>query len=404
MYSSDLKLIAIFAIVAATIVLRVVVESTGYCTPDSEYYLEAAQNILDGRGFYHSNQYPIPKVKTPKNQTYFAVWPLGYPLLIAGFAFFFSISVFWASKLVNIFFLGLCFLLFRKMNRKNAYLLSLTMLSFTFLEVFSYTWSEAPFIFGMLWFAYLLYYYLQNVNNFKCLLLLFSSCLFLFLIRYIGGFSFLILGSICAWFMLQKKYKPAFKLLSILVLLNIIGGLYFYNNYLQTGYLTGGERLFPDRESWGLFIWYLFVGLFNEFFIIRNYYWRGGSPDTLFWITSIFQVLLMVFIYFKYLKEQLTFIYFRNNLATLYVVIGMIYLLILIFIRLFSPFDPFDYRLLSPFSICMYTALFILLINPKLTANITGAYRYIIIFFFVSLILNFPKMYLIEIFRSLIRP
>jgi len=398
----DLKLIILFVIITASIFLRVSIERTGYRSPDSTDFLEVSHNIINRKGFYYYTSSPSTS-SLSENLSYFAIWPLGYPLLIAGFSLLFSTSVFWASKLVNIFFLGLCFLLFRKINRENAYLLSLAMCSFTFLEVFSYTWSEAPFIFGILWFVYLLYYYLQNVNNLKYLLLLFSSCLFLFFIRYIGGFSFIVLGGICAWFMLQKKYKPAFELLSIIILLNIIAGLYFYNNYLQTGYLTGGERLFLDRESWGIFIWYLFVGLFNEFFIIRNYYWREGSPDILFWVTSIFQMLLIVFIYFKYFKEQITTINQENNLATLYLVIGFIYLITLICIRLFSPFDPFDYRLLSPFSICIYTAFFLYIINFKRSANNTGAYRYIIVFFIISLVLNLPKMYLLKIFRNLIQ-
>ncbi|WP_146904285.1 hypothetical protein [Adhaeribacter aerolatus] len=401
MSTPDYKLLALFALIAAVIVLRVKIESTGYRSPDSWYYLECAQNILDGNGFYHSNEYPIPEIKTLENQIYFAVWPVGYPLLIAGFSFLFSLPVFWASKLVNIFFIGLCCLLFRKMNREYAYLLSLGLCSFTFLEIFSYTWSEAPFVFGLLWFGYALFHYLRDGNN-VYLLQLFVSALFLFLIRYIGGFSFLILGCLSLWFLLQRKVNPAFKLLFITALLGIIAGLYFYNNYLQTGFLTGGERLYPDRESIGLFTWFLIVGLFNEFFIIRNYYWRGGVPDALFLVTACFQVLLMAFIYFKYLKGEKISYLPENSLSRLYFVIGFSYLLIIIVVRAFSPFDPFDYRILAPFSICIFTAIILGLVHPDNSNKSKGSFKYISLLFSVSLVLNLPKEFLIETFKGLV--
>ena len=402
MFASDLKLTALFAIITATIILRVSVEQTGYCSPDSRYYLEAAQNIIEGRGFYHSNEYPIPKIKTPENQTYFAVWPIGYSLLIAGFAVIFSLPVFWASKVVNIFFLGLCFLLFRKMHKEKAFLLALMMCSFTFLEVFSYTWSEAPFMFGLLWFGYALYNYLQDQSNTLILFHLLCSALFLFLIRYVGGFSFIIIGGLSGYYWINKKYKATVNLLFIIFILISIAGLYLYNNYLQTGYLTGGERLYPDRESLGLFSWFLFVGLFNEFFIIKNYYWRH-EPAGLFLATALFQLLVMAFIYFRYLKGNKFKFTAKDRLSLSFGLMGIFYLFLLIFIRLFSPFDPFDYRILSPFTLCIYTAIMLYLINDDRATSFNGTYKYIVLLFYVSLILNLPKAYLINYFRILLQ-
>ena len=402
MFVSDLKLTALFAIITATIILRVSVEQTGYCTPDSRYYLEGAQNIIDGEGFYHSNEYPIPKIKTPENQTYFAVWPIGYSLLIAGFAFIFSLPVFWASKVVNIFFLGLCFLLFRKMNKEKVYLLALIMGSFSFLEVFSYTWSEAPLMFGLLWFVYALYYFLQNEHSTLFLFHLFCSALFLFLIRYVGGFSFFILGGLSGYYWLNKKYNPAINLLFILFILISIAGLYLYNNYLQTGYLTGGERLYPDRESLSLFSWYLFVGLFNEFFIIKNYYWRH-EPVGLFLATALFQLLVMAFIYFRYLKGHKFKFTAKDKLSLSFGLMGIFYLFLLICIRLLSPFDPFDYRILSPFTLCIYTAIMLYLVNDERSKKFNGTHKYIALLFYVSLILNLPKAYLLNYFQNLLQ-
>ncbi len=148
MYEPDLKLFSLFTVIAAIIILRVSVERTGYTSPDSLYYLEVAQNILLGKGFYFSGVNAAPE--SSGKQTYFAIWPLGYPVLIAGVAFITALPVFWASKVVNLISLGLCFYLFRIMNKERAYLLALPLTSFTFFEVFSFTWSEAPFLLGIL--------------------------------------------------------------------------------------------------------------------------------------------------------------------------------------------------------------------------------------------------------------
>ena len=402
MLRSDLKLVVIFVIIAFTIIIRVLVERTGYCSYDSLYYLQAAQNLLDGKSFYLPESIPLYKTSILENQLSPAYWPVGYPLFIAGFAFLFSMPVFWASKAVNIFFLGLCFLLFRKMSKENAYLLSLMMCSFTFLEIFSYTWSEGPFLFGLLWFAYALYHYLDDHYKTTFLLQIFCSSLFLFLIRYVGGFSFIIIGGFSGILLLKKSYAPALKLLYIFLVLSVLAGLYLFNNYLQTGFLFGGEHLNLNRDNLGLFIRVLFSGLFNELFFIRNYYWQG-EPIALFLASALFQFFIMAFIYYRYIKgKKLTFTT-NDRLSSLLVWIGFIYLLVIMIIRYSSPVYPIDYRLLSPFTLCVYTAIILYLIQKERTAILRGAYKYILILFSVSLLLNLPKTYFLTYFQNIVR-
>lgn len=401
MADSDIKLIAIFSIIVASIVLRVSVEQTGYCSPDSVFYLEVAQNIIDGRGPYHSNVYPLPTIKTSENQTYLAVWPIGYPLFIAVAGIIFSIPVFTASKVVNILFLGLCFLQFRNLNQEKGYILALLFCSFTFLEVFSYTWSEGPFLFFILWFVNSLFNYLQNQNKSIYIFYLFFSSLFLFLTRYIGGFSLIVLSILFCLFIFKKEYKPAVHLLTIIYIHSCLLGLYLLINYFQTGYITGGERIYLDRESLGLYSWYLFVGLFNELFIIKNYYWRG-EPITHFFVTALIQFSFLGKIYFSYLKGKVYISTRDLSLELLYTIVGVIYLILLILVRLVSPFDEFDYRLLAPFTLCMYTAILLLIIKLEQSKNIEGIYQYIILLFAFSLLLNLPKAYLISYFEKLL--
>lgn len=254
MSESDFKLISLFAIMVACLVLRITVESTGYTSPDSIYYLEVADNLIKGKGLYHSNVYPIPKIKSSENQTYLAVWPFGYPVLIATLAYIFKLPVFWASKIVNFIFLGLCFLLFRKMDKERAYILGLIFCSFTFQEIFSFSWTEGPFNFGILFLGYSLFQFLYKKNSNWLLVQLFISCIFLFLIRYVGGFSFIIIGFLSLWCFIKKEFSAAFRLALVFIMLTLFVSLYLYQNFLHTGFLTGGERLFPYRESAATFL------------------------------------------------------------------------------------------------------------------------------------------------------
>lgn len=401
MLPPDYKLLTLFAIIAAIIILRVSVEKTGYRSPDSRYYLEVSQNILDGKGFYGSNVNLLPDIRTPDNQMYFAVWPLGYPLLIVGVAFVFSLSVFWASKVVNIVFLGLCFFLFRKINKEKAYLLALLLYSFTFIQVFSFTWSEGPFLFGLLWFGYVLQQFLIN-NKLSLLFQIFCSCLFLFLLRYIGAFSFLMVGGLSLWLFLKKNYAAAIKVLLVVLLLSIIAALYLYNNYLQTGFITGINRLDANAESLKTFFRYLMVGLFNELFIIRKYYIKV-KPDLVFLIELAFQLIMGAIVYIRFLKDKEITNSNQDYFSIILGVTGFTYLLVLIVLRWFAPFDPFDYRLLAPFSFCMYTAAILFLIQPNRVSGYAGSYKYIIILFSVALLFNLPKRYLLETFQKLVQ-
>ena len=400
MKSADIKLLVLFLSITATLIIRILVEETGYNSPDSIFYLKAAQNIIDGKNYYLTHSPELPLSKTIELNKYLTTWPAGYPFFIAGFAFIFFLPVFWAAKLVNIFFLSLCFLLFRNLQKDKAYILGLIFCSFTFLEVFSYTWSEGPFLFGLLWFVYSLSKYLQNYYKTIYLIQLFSSALLLFLTRYIGGFSFIIIALFSGYLFVKEKYWPAAYLFFTFFIITLLACLYFYNNFLQTGMLAGGGRLDTVKESADLFLWHLVTGLFNELAIIRKYYWRG-EPANLFIGTFLFQIGILFFIYYKYIRENTLILKSTDNIKFLFLLTGFTYLIVIIILRFISPTFPFDYRILSPFTFCLFTALLLYLIQPEQTKNYKGAFHFLIFLFSASLVFNLPKDYLISYFQNL---
>lgn len=396
--NADLKLFFFYILLCAVIILRVNVEATGYQTPDSRYYLELAQNLIDGKGFYRSAVYPIPKVQTPENQVFFSAWPVGYPVMVFLIAKILGIKVWVASKIVNLICLGFILLLIRQINRKEAVFLALILCSFTFLEIYSYTWSEAPFLLFLLWYCISLSKYLQYQHK-SALLQVFLSALGMFLCRYVGAFSFIILG-LLGLYKLRKEPKVGIAFICISILLISFNLAYFYNNYIHTGDFDGGDRIHPHRENLFYFLWLLFKGLFNELLIIRNYYFYYW-PELLWWCTTIFQIIVIGLVVRKFQKNQVSFSFPKDNIL-LRVLFGvsLFYLFILIVIRKLSPFDEFDYRLLSPFSFLLFLGIQLVLVGQnKIYQQVKG---YLVILFLASLLLNLPKAFIIHKLNDLL--
>ncbi|MBW8050756.1 MAG: hypothetical protein FVQ77_10570 [Cytophagales bacterium] len=398
MKKSDTKLIILFFAIAFTILFRVFVEETGYISPDSEYYLECAQNLVDGVGFYMSFE---------DRKVFFSAWPVGYPVMIFLFSKLTGLNVFWSSKCLNIFFIGLCFLFFRKLFKEKSWFIGLIFCAFTFMEIFSYTWSEAPFIFGLLW----LCVSIDRVHGpatiggavpfVPCawyknywLFSIFFSCTFLFLCRYIGIFSFGVVGSIGIYFIIKKQYKASLQLIAVCLLLIMLTSLYLYNNYLHTGHLFGAERIAPTESNLELTLMLLKAQI-NEFFIIRNYYFKDYF-DIIFIITALFQITLFVFIFLKYIfKKETKFKLNKNDHLTItFFLVGCSYWVIVVILRWFMPFDQFNYRILGPATFMFLLTIISYLINGQRKALYSKISKYIVLLFIISLLHSLPKMYI----------
>ena len=410
MKKSDTKLIILFFAIAFTILFRVSVEETGYISPDSKYYLECAQNLLDGVGYYMSFE---------DREVFFSAWPVGYPVMIFLFSKLTGFNVFWGSKCLNIFFIGLCFLFFRKLFKEKSWFIGLIFCAFTFMEIYAYTWSEAPFIFGLLWLCvsidkaygawrvahsaenYTLYAWYKNYWLFS----IFFSCAFLFLCRYVGLFSFGIIGLLGVYFLIKKRYKISLQLIVSCFILFLLASFYLYNNYLHTGYLFGAERIVPTESNLELMLMLLKAQI-NEFFIIRNYYFKDYF-DIIFIITAVFQITLMVFIFSRYVFKKevhfklnkvypVKFLLFNrdDHLSVTFFLVGCCYWLIVVILRWIMPFDQFNYRILGPSTFLFLLALLSYLLNEQRKPLYSKTGKYIVLILIISLVHGLPKMYI----------
>jgi len=180
----------IFIMMAVAIVVKSYFDLNGYLSPDSSNYLKLAQNLLVGNGYYVS-AYGV----TGQEREFFAIWPAGYPTLIFLTAKLTGLSVFLASKFLNIILIGVILAIFRSLFKHNAYVYGLILLFSAYIEIFSYTWSETLFITALVWFATSIYLFIKNPE--RVTLLYFSimvASLLLFMSRYIGAFSFGLIG------------------------------------------------------------------------------------------------------------------------------------------------------------------------------------------------------------------
>ena len=345
----DLYLVLVFFLMTIAILFKSFYQSSGYLSPDSTNYLSLAQNLLNGNGFYISSL-------NQSGKKFFAIWPVGYPFLIYLLAKLTGLSVFWASKVLNIFFIGLILGILKLLFNKNAYLYGLIFLFASFIEIFSYTWSETAFIFGLVWFSASIFNFVKKPKELFLISvsLLFSS-LFLFLSRYIGAFSFGIIGLLGIYFGLVKKDKSKFIILIAISIFNLLlmSG-YLYHNLLETGNFTGMARI-PSPESNANLFNNLFKASVSEFVIHQN--------DTYFRKNLIFlaQYALLGFFTFKYRKKifkpKVQESNSKLNLSFVFGLIGLAYLFFIIIMRWTAHFDGFSFRLLAPGSFLIFISI-----------------------------------------------
>ncbi|CAM3385247.1 Glycosyltransferase RgtA/B/C/D-like domain-containing protein [Pontibacter korlensis] len=380
----------------AAVVLRVTIEGTGYTSPDSEYYLEAARSLQDGDQFIIKDLYGLHTGQV-NALTPFTAWPVGYPVLVVSVSWVSGLSLFWASKVVNLLFVGMGFLLLRHINQRYSYVLASVYGSFTVIEMYSYTWSECIFMFGCLCYVVLLYKVYSSGKAMTAYALL-ASAAFMFLIRYVGFFAggVTLLFSLISWVEGRKSLSK--HLFTAFVLNVAIVCSYVFHNHYIAGFNTDAQRLTTDMETPIEVLWMALKGLTVELFLIRNYY-LSGIPDALTVATAVLQLIVTIYI-IKVMRMQSKKVIYemkKNLLSHIAVVVAVAYLLVLVFLRSISQFDPLNYRLLSPFTFLMLFAVVNYIV--ALPDSITGAKRtkYIIaIFFALSLFLNLPKKFLLS--------
>lgn len=387
-------LISIYLLSVLTISLRVAVEPGHYTTPDSGYYLAAAESIMEGEGLW------IKPAAAGLNDTvdermYLAIFPAGYPLLIAAVSAVTGLPPLPASKIVNLIFLGLTIWLLWKWIGYLAWVPSLYFFSYAMLEVYSHTWSEGPFMF----FVVLLCYFLDknrigpgNALSFLWIFLLLAS---IFLLRYAGVIFFGVVSGWMIFHFYKKEYRRSLHYLVGMVMSGILVFAYLFNNLQLTGYYTGMERVDLDEEPIIYFSGMVMEGLFNVFLIPRNY-WGQWEPVLLFVIAV--QLIVLLVVVRKSKEAELTFVASARAKSAL--AVALTYLVGIIVMVKVVPVDSLNYRLLAPFSMLFYLALAQTINESNYTRFVRYVAPWVVGFALFSLIMNLPKQYIIELFTA----
>jgi len=384
LYRQDWYLLIIFIMMAVAIVVKSYFNLDGYLSPDSSNYLKLAQNLLVGNGYYVS-AYGI----TGQEREFFAIWPAGYPTLIFITAKLTGLTAFWASKLLNIFLIGVILGIFRALFKHNAYVYGLILLFSAYLEIFSYTWSETLFITALLWFSTSIYLFIVSPK--QTTLLYFSimlSALLLFTSRYIGAFSFGLIGLLGLYYSVVKRDRIKAVILISIAIVNIgIMFLYLYHNYTETGFPTGMKRI-PSPET-NLQLFYMLL--------------KAMIAETLIPIQSMSTKAIMVFfvqfpifgfLLWKYRKNILRTNNSTNQqpitLSFVLGTIGLVYLFFIILMRWVSQFDGYGYRLLAPGSFLLFIGI-IFFTQQRGTKQFFNVLKgFLLLFAVLSYLLNVP--------------
>ncbi len=390
--NKTLWLCAIYLLIVGTIALRVNVEATHYTTPDSEYYMRVAENVVVGKGFVspHPMDYPILEgaIEYP-----FTIWPVGYPVTISALMWPTGLGALTASKIVNLIFLAFIFLLLQYWFKDGAWLAGLYFLSYGKMEVFSYSWSESPFLFFEL---LLCYWMMQSLTVKKDTWLwakLGFALLSLFLFRYAGLIFFFLAAGIMLYLVWHKHHQKGIHYFVGLSIASITALFYLYRNYQLSGFYSGMDRIQPEVESWGYFTLLLLKGLFNELMLARNYFFKGNL-DLLFLGLFILQLVLAVWL----CKWRTLYIHktLLSKTSVILLACSATYLVGIVILRKIQPFDPFDFRILAPFSTPLFIALFSSLGLPENRAYYLKTVTWVVAFMGICWAMSLPKQFLME--------
>ena len=383
-YKEDWYLLMIFIMMAVAIVVKSYFHPDGYLSPDSTNYLKLAQNLLEGNGYY-----VVAYGITGQDRELFAAWPIGYPTLIFIVAKLTGLSVFWSSKFLNIIFIGIILGIFRNLFQYNAYVYGLILFFSAYIEIFSFAWSETIFIVALVWFTTSVYLFIVNPKRIS--LLYFSimvASLLLFMSRYIGAFSFGLIGLLGLYYGVIKKDKSkSFVLISIAVINMGIMILYLYHNYTETGFPTGVKRI-PTSETNLQLFYFLLKGIVSEALIPIQVMSRNGI------LVFFIQFSIIGLLLWRYRNHILQASSTTNQklvtLSLVFVMIGLVYLFFIILIGWVRWVGEYDYRHLGPGSFLLFIGL-IFYIQQKGTEQFFKVFKGLLLFFAIwSYLLNVP--------------
>ena len=355
--SIDIGILFIFVVYASCSIIFGAFSSTdGFINPDSAEYLRASERLLSGYGFFVPGTGRLGEAE----DVLFAVWPVGYPSLIAIVSLVSGLSTFAASKVLNSILITIAIVaLYKKFNRKGLIAASILLTAGT-LKIYTMTWAEAAFITSLI----ILIIYIVNIfenkiklNFFECLFLLILASL-PFFFRYIGLFVMAPLVFFCFYLHFLNRSSDAIKLALITILASLICIVYLYTNLQYTGHKTGMLRI-PAPESYSTWFRVLATAIAHEFILFApnwspDFAWipefaKKGNTIIYLWCVSVFW-LVVTFISFSMLVRELKHhkIILPNFASSIFLLFGLIYIFALCYARWTVHFNLFFYRSLDP--------------------------------------------------------
>ena len=294
-------------------------------TADSVRYMRMAENIKAG---HLMNPNGIVG-----SDGWFAIWPIGYPTVLAAISMLTGLEVFWASKLISVLCtMGLLFL-FWKRGGAAFPLLALGLVNLAYLKISRSSLSEPLFMLVLVAIGFVAADISERQrcdgfdwHSFFMLWLLFVG---LFLVRYVGFFAPVWIG---AALLLGRCRRSVIKTISFAgAAAWVVDGAYWLMNKTMCGFVSGYGRSLPketgrellqmviaaemhELQAYGI-LWFLAICLW--FVIWRN---RTQSQDS----------------------------NGKGFSGRIFIVAGLLYHATVVFMRCRQSFDPLGFRLLYP--------------------------------------------------------
>ena len=345
---NDLLLLAIWLLLAGLIGGLSYLNPNHFTSPDSTYYLAFAGWLvgLDGNQYGH--------VSTGWDGTF----PLGYPLLIGLLARGTGLSLLVASKVLNVGLVAVfLFIWRRRLGARRAVWVGSLLLLGGFVRILTYSWSEWAFLILLLEWAWFIGYQNQ-LPTYATAARLLALTMGLFLLRYVGGYVVIVYGLQALWTYARGVYGQSGRgvmeqrigpdALYVTVSVALMMG-YFYLNARLTPSAYGGERFYETAETMGQKFFLIAIAIPNELLLLRDYV--VGEPSFLVWLGLLSQVGLFVWGWQIVSGKRDTLPTPIDNEKTMLnwlLLSAAVYLAILFTMRLFSPFNGPNARLMAP--------------------------------------------------------
>ena len=240
------------AVSVVTVVAWVAIAEGGllssFYISDSVNYMRLAENIKAGNWM---NQHGLAG-----RDGWFAVWPVGYPALLAAFSGIFRLEPYWASKVLSVICCVVLLALFWRCARRQFPILALMLVNLAYLKISRGSLSEQPFIVLMACLGFAVDRIIQSdgarigrdgVGRIALLALTFIG---LFLLRYVGAVAPVWAGVAVAVTALANRREHGLgivirRLSEVAIAATVawtVEGCYLLMNKVMCGCVSGYER------------------------------------------------------------------------------------------------------------------------------------------------------------------